>query len=171
MPRTRCAWSSGEEGDGLASLEALAEQIKAGLSGDLDRGEAMLIAQATTLDALFHKLIRLAFKPDGANSHHLDMLLKLAMRAQSQSREAWKAVNSIQNPPQNNYVGQANIAHGPQQILNRPGPFAENEKSPNELLEQIDEERLDAGKTGAPGSVDSSLEAMETLDRPPNCRR
>jgi mRNA interferase RelE/StbE len=44
--------------------------------------------------------------------------LRLALRAQSQSRATWEALIAIKNPPPVGYLRQTNIAHGPQQVNN-----------------------------------------------------
>lgn len=92
-------------------IESLQEQIRVTKTGDLGRGEAMLTAQAHTLDAIFNNLARRAINTEYMQS--LDTYLKLALRAQSQCRSTWEAISAIQNPPVAGYVGQANIAHGP----------------------------------------------------------
>ena len=97
-------------------IDSLKEQTRACSEGDLKRPEAMLTAQAHTLDAIFNKLALLAI-----NAEYIDELeryLKLALRAQSQCRATWEALATIKNPPVMGYVRQANVAHGPQQVNN-----------------------------------------------------
>ena len=76
----------------------------------------MLVAQAHTLDALFNSLTRRAINSGYMNN--LDRYLKLALRAQSQCRSTWEILMRLKNPPIAGYVGQANIAHGPQLVNN-----------------------------------------------------
>ena len=97
-------------------INSLTEQTRACSEGDLKRPEAMLTAQAHTLDAIFNTLARRAI-----NTKYVDKLehyLKLALRAQSQCRATWEALATIKNPPVMSYVRQANVAHGPQQVNN-----------------------------------------------------
>jgi len=101
-----------------ALTQALSEQTKATNGGDSARAKAMLTTQAHTLDALFHSLARRAGQNMGEYLGAANIYMKLALRAQSQCRATWEAVSAIQNPPVANYVGQANIAHGHQQVNN-----------------------------------------------------
>ena len=97
-------------------IDSLTEQTRACSEGDLKRPEAMLTAQAHTLDAIFNNLAQRAI-----NAKYMDELepyLKLALRAQSQCRATWEALATIKNPPVMSYVRQANVAHGPQQVNN-----------------------------------------------------
>jgi hypothetical protein len=128
-------------------IDSLSEQIALSRDGDMQRAEAMLIAQAHTLDAIFNDLARRAIRAEFMKN--LDCYLKLALRAQSQCRATWEALLAIKNPPMMGYVRQANITHGPQQINNQStdqngAPRARKKKNlQNELLENNDGERLD----------------------------
>ncbi len=159
------------EQDLTGLIEALSEQTKAANDGDLGRAEAMLATQAHTLDALFHTLVQRAMLNMGEYMGAAETYMKLALRSQSQCRSTWEALSAIQNPPMVGYVGQANIAHGHQQVnnsdaKNSSSPARENENSPNELLEQKHgSEWLDAGAAGEAGGADSKLEALDALDR------
>ena len=97
-------------------VESLKEETRACSEGDLKRPEAMLTAQAHTLDAIFNKLALLAI-----NAKYMDQMelyLKVALRAQSQCRATLQALAKIKNPPVMGYVRQANVSHGPQQVNN-----------------------------------------------------
>ena len=65
-------------------INALAEQTEASNDGDIGRAEAMMTAQAHTLDAIFNNLARRAINAEYMNN--LDAYLKFALRAQSQCR-------------------------------------------------------------------------------------
>lgn len=131
-----------------AVVRELERQVAAVRSGDLSRGEAMLVAQAHALDELFSSLAR-----RGEACSYLDgkeTYLRLAFKAQSQCRTTWQAVADIKHPRQVAYVQQANIANGPQQVnigtarRQYASARAENpKKSTNELLpsQSIPEER------------------------------
>lgn len=97
-------------------IDSLTEQTRGSSDGDLKRAEAMLTAQAHTLDAISNNLARRAINAEYMDN--LDRYLKLALRAQSQCRATWEALATIKNPPIMGYVRQANIAHGPQQVNN-----------------------------------------------------
>lgn len=145
---------------GLPDLvRALSEQLEVAKQGELDRGEAMLVAQAHTLDAIFNQLARRAANSDYLE--HLETYLRLGLRAQAQSRQTWEAVSIIKHPPMANYVGQANIANGPQQVNYGDSGTTEAEKLPYELLEEQHAcEWLDRGTSSTAGGTDSELEAV-----------
>ena len=64
--------------DLMALVDALSEQTSAASEGDLKRAEAMLTAQAHTLDAIFNNLARRAINAEYMDN--LDRYLKLALR-------------------------------------------------------------------------------------------
>lgn len=152
-------------------VDSLAEQTKAANDGNLDRGEAMLAAQAHTLDAIFNALAQRAALNVGEYMQACEIYLKLALRAQSQCRATWEALAAIKNPPMMGYVRQANIAHGHQQVNNGINPSKktsrarENENLQNKLLEENHGERLDTGTTGTTGRADPEMAALGEVDR------
>lgn len=97
--------------------------------------KAMLTAQANTLAALFDHLAAQASA--APNMQQTDGLLRLALKVQGQCVQTLRVLNEIDNPRQVAFVQQANIAHGPQQIINgsRSPVTAENEPQANKLLE------------------------------------
>ncbi len=154
----------------LAGLvDSLMEQVEESQSGNTGRAEEMLTAQAHTLDAIFNNLAQRAINMQYVD--HMDRYLKLALRAQSQCRATWEALSTIQNPPVAGYVGQANIAHGPQQVNNaaiateEPSGAREKHKRKNKLLEEGHGERLDSGAACTTGRADSAVAAMGGIDR------
>ena len=146
--------------------DVLGDQIKSTQKGDLGRGEAMLTAQAHTLDAIFNNLARRAVNTDYINQ--MEAYLKLALKAQSQCRTTWEAISAMKNPPMIGYARQANIAHGPQQVNNGTAPARENEMAQNKLLEDNDGERLDTGAAGTAGRTDPDLAPLGAVDRTEN---
>jgi O6-methylguanine-DNA--protein-cysteine methyltransferase len=153
---------------GLA--KELASQVKAAKAGGPTRAEAMLAAQAHTLDAIFNHLAIKANNTALLNS--FDRYLKLALRAQSRCRATWDTVATIKNPPMVGYVKQANFAQGPQQVNNATAsanvgsPAPRNEKSQNELLEAKQGERLDFSAKSQASGTHSAVAAVGALDRP-----
>ena len=153
-------------------IDALTVQTKAASGGDLERGEAMLATQAHTLDAIFNNLARRAINAEYMN--HLDLYLKLALRAQSQCRATWETLSAMKNPPMVGYARQANIAHGPQQVNNATSTTdatsraRETVEVQNKLLEEGDEQRLDIGAESAAGRVDPAMASLGEVDRPKN---
>ena len=102
--------------DLMALIDVLGEQTSAVAKGDLKRGEAMLTAQAHTLDAIFSNRVRRAINAECLDS--FDHYLKLALRVQSQCRATWETLATIKNSPVMGFVHRANIAQGPQQVNN-----------------------------------------------------
>jgi hypothetical protein len=159
----------GDEVPTMAVVQELAKQIEAIRGGSMARGEAMLVAQAHTLDAIFNRLALSAAKVSMTN--HYEMFMKLALRAQNQARMTWETLATIKNPPQVSIVRQTNIAAGPQQVNNgTAGQPGEIGYRPNELLEVTHGERLDPGAAGAAGSPDTRLEAVGASHRPKDTR-
>ena len=151
--------------DLMAMIDSLTEQTQAVIGDDLGRGEAMLTAQAHTLDAIYNNLARRAITADYMSL--LETYLKLALRAQSQCRATWEALATIKNPPMMGYVKQANIAHGHQQVNNAASKdlaHAENENPQNKQLEENSGERLDPGATSTAGGVDPAMATVGEID-------
>lgn len=147
-----------------ALVDVLREQVRRVTDMDLDRGEAMLAAQAHTLDAIYNKLLSKALIQEQAQ--YIEMFFKLALRAQSQCRATWEAISAIQNPPIAGYVKQANIAHN-QQVNNGPVPARteETRNSPSKLLEQTTHEPDQWMDRGAPRAATNGHSAVETVDK------
>jgi len=112
------------------------EQVKA---GDLSHCENMLVGQAQALQSIFVSLARRAVNQDYLKQY--ETYLRLALKAQNQSRMTLETLATLKNPPVV-FAKQANIAHGHQQVNNG---VSQNEphdahagktiNQPNELLE------------------------------------
>jgi hypothetical protein len=132
----------------IAELQSHASDATA---GKLERSEATMTAHIHTLDALFNKLVLQSLinanagYPDAAETY-----MRLAFKAQSQCRSTVETLAEMKNPAPVAFVRQANIANGPQQVVNngvaipnQPTRAGENEISPNKLLEDQHGEQLD----------------------------
>ena len=98
-------------------LAKLYDTVRRVQEGDLGEPEALLTAQAVTLNAIFTDLALKA-----ANTEYLDKFdryLRLALKAQGQCRATIETLAETKNPP-TLFARQANIAHGPQQVNNNP---------------------------------------------------
>jgi hypothetical protein len=157
--------------DLMQCVRALTEQTRKVQGGDLAVLEAMLAAQAVTLNAMFTQLALEASKMNIVD--HIDRFTRLAFKAQSQCRATVETLALIKNPPIV-IAQQANVAHGPQQVnnavigqpdRNTPLVRARNSSSDqNELLEaQI--ERLDFGATGSTVERHQALAPVGLLNR------
>ena len=157
-------------------IDELQEQIKLVSEGKMDRMEALLTAQAHTLNALFNRLVchgiaNLAEYPDA-----MDRYMRLAFKAQAQARATVETLHEMKHPKPVSFVQQANIAHGPQQVNNATVPRAsaharEIENKPNELLEQTHGERLDPSSAGTPAPADTRMETVGAVHGTQNKRR
>jgi hypothetical protein len=150
-------------------IDALTVQTEAATGGDLGRGEAMLAVQAHILDAVFNSLARRAINAE--HMDNFDRYLKLALRAQSQCRATWETLATMKNPPMMGYVGQANIAHGNQQVNNAsatvggPSRARENGNLESKLLEENEVEWLDIEEAGTVGQADPQMAPLGKVKR------
>jgi len=149
-------------GLGLSELvEALEGTSGAIKKGDLDQLEETLVAQATVLDAIFSQLAQRAIKNLGHYVNTAEIYMKLALRAQSQSRATIESLVSMKRPPE--LIKQTNIAHGHQQVNNYP------EKPQSKLSsEEKDDEWLDPGTSQEAVRGDSPLETVGKQHRTAN---
>jgi hypothetical protein len=144
-------------------VEELAAQCAEVSKGNLQRPEALLMAQSTTLDAIFQDLTQQAYK----HLNQLDVaerLLRLAFRAQSQSRATVETLGTMKNPSMV-FARQANLTTGPQQVNNgiALAPARETIRR-NELLEQADDQRLELSTSSHTGHGNSGLAALAKID-------
>jgi hypothetical protein len=156
----------------MGLVDELSAQCAEVSKGNLGRPEAMLTAQARTLESLFQDLTNLAYN----NLNNFDVaerLFRLAFKAQGQSRAIIETLGTIKNPPMV-FAKQANVTTGPQQVNNghfatstRAGAGAREKDSivQNELLEQINGERLETGTASCTGRSDTELETVGALNR------
>ena len=157
-------------GNDVEVMDLMAELKKAGtevVAGDLSRVEKMLTNQAIVLDNMFNNLAQRASQQESLKG--IEVFLRLAMKAQAQSRATAEALAEIKNPAP--YIRQANIAQGHQQINNTyAGERARGEiveSAPNKLLEAENHgQRLDTRAQGATGRADQKLETVGAVQRP-----
>ena len=126
---------------------ALRDKITNIQNGDMKPIEAMLIGQAQALQTMFVSLGRQAASKTSLPQY--TAFMNLALKAQSQSRATIQALTELKYPKQTNFVKQANIANGHQQINNgqasneasmrAPAHAREIEHQPNELLTEANQ--------------------------------
>ena len=142
-----------------STMQVLEKTIQQIQSGDLSKIEEMYISQAAALEVMFTSLARRAKAQDKLLQYETHM--RLALKAQNQSRATLQALVQLKQPSQTTFVKQANIAQGHQQVNN----LAEKNITPqNELLKGSYAE-LDTGTTPTPTGIDTTLEALETINR------
>jgi hypothetical protein len=149
-------------------LATLRDQAAAVQSGDLTHAEAMLINQASSLQALFARLTERAMEQ--TQMPHLEGFMRIALRAQSQCRATLETLAAIKNPPIV-YARQANVTTGPQQINNSmaaPTRAREIETVQTQLSGGINELLSDTGTSGNASRVNPALETLGKIDRAEN---
>ena len=156
------------EADLQELVNDLGEQTKNVQAGDMRPVEGMLYRQAKTLETMFTSLARRAANNDGLKQFQVN--LTLALKAQAQCRATLEALAEIKNPRPVQFVKQANMTTGPQQVNNgyagTPSHSgiqsgAGNSRSePNKLLEADHGQRLDTRAQGTAGRVNQTVEAV-----------
>lgn len=158
------------EVDLTASVKVLRDRIDRVHGGDLYDVEAMLMAQAGTLNVMFCELARRAALNMTQEPEIAERYFRLAFKAQNQGRATLETVAVVKSPP-TVFARQANITNGPQQVNNtlaEAGSRAEiRESAPNELLEGY-VERVDTGTAGTPVARHQAVAALATVHRTPN---
>lgn len=152
-------------------MGALADQLEA-WDGSMKEPEAMLYSQAHACQAIFANLARTAAVQ--TNHAHWESTLRMALKAQNQSRMTLETLALLKNPPV--FARQANINNGgQQQVVNGPVTTdlsragAANQTSvQTKQLEASDGERLDFGAPRKAGRADPHLAAVGAIDRSTN---
>ncbi len=150
----------------MASLLSERKKIK---QGSLESAENMLMMQAHTLNIMFNSLANQAMLNNECVPL-FEMFMRLAFKAQTQSRATLETLGKIKNPPQVAFVKQANIGHN-QQVNNgtEPTPRTEEIKNQqNQLLEEQHGERLDIRTQGQTINANKELEAVGKVYRAKN---
>lgn len=151
-----------EEMDVPCLIETLKKQGHEVQRGDLAQAEAMLINQASALQALFVRLSERAIEQ--RHMPNLEGFMRLALRSQAQCRATLETLSTIKNPPAV-YARQANVTTGPQQINNGlPSQAREIENERNQLSGNLDELRANTRASNYAIRDDSPLEALGEVD-------
>lgn len=99
------------------AFHALRDRADTMNRGDLSAAEAMLVAQASSLNAIFAEMARRAAANMGEYMNATETYLRLGLKAQAQCRATLETLATIKAGPVV-IARQANIAHGPQQVNN-----------------------------------------------------
>lgn len=146
-----------------ALMSELNTQVSLVKEGNLGRAEAMLVAQAHTLDALFAELIARARLNMGEYMDAAYKYTQLAFKAQSQCRTTLETLAEIKNPRPLAFIRQQNVGENVQVNNGPPSTRAgENSKVTNELLEDKsnDQQWLEPGAPEAAIRGDQDMEAL-----------
>jgi hypothetical protein len=147
-------------------LAALNRSLDAFEREGTQSAEIMLVAQAHALQAMFVNLARRAARQEQIG--YVEVLTRLALKAQSQCRATIETLSLVRNPPSVSFVRQANIGSAVQVNNATPAPapqpahalMDEPMAPPAHLLEEKHAERLD---TRAPGSTGAAHPAVAPL--------
>ena len=159
-----------DEIDVPSLIEVLRNQSMAANNNDLSQAEGMLTNQAVSLQGLFVRMIEKAFQQN--HPPHFEVLMKLALKAQSQSRATIETLSAIKNPP-TVFAQQANIAHGHQQVNNdnlSASHARENQKQQNELLRDSNE-AVDSRRATTAIATNQELATLGAINRCNNLTR
>ena len=136
--------------------------------GDMSSVEAMLFGQAKVLETMFTSLARRAANNDGLKQFQVN--LTLALKAQAQCRSTLEALAEIKNPRPVQFVKQANMTTGPQQVNNAYAGTPSHsgiqsgagniQSEQNKLLEADHGNYLDTRAQGTAGRVNQTVEAV-----------
>ena len=138
--------------DLTATVEALEASVAAVQRGELGDAEALLMAQAVTLNTIFARCAVPASRNlEGRYLDGTERYLRLAFRAQSQCRTTIETLAVLKNPT-TIFARQANIAQGPQQVnntqVNTAAAGARSPRSRSDLTTPADVSRARAEKSG-----------------------
>lgn len=153
-------------------VNVLRKRADATHAGDLKHAEAVLTAQAATLDAIFNEMARRAALNMGEYMDATERYMRLALKAQSQCRTTLETLAALKNPPVV-FARQANIAHGPQQVNNGQAIGSdntralENQTGQNEVLEGLayGGAEMDTRATTAAAGGNPEVEALAASHR------
>ncbi len=178
QPEVRAAATIQEfDGDSLNVnylVNELREQVAEVQAGNMKRPEAMLVAQAHTLDALFSNLSRRSHANSNAGyTDSAERYLRLALRAQAQAVRTIEALGELKNPRAVAFVRQANISHGPQQVNNgmpagQPSAHGNDSIQSNELSGAGHGLLPDTRASQVESRVDTPVEALAEINRAAN---
>ncbi len=144
---------------GIELAEELTAQIEKVGAGDLQRVEAMLLAQAHVLQTIF--LDRAHHMRRAKYLNQMQAHGQLALKAQNQCRATLAALADIKNPARAMFI--KNTATNQQVNLGAP-PQKNSADSANKLLEVKAHERLDTRAPSEAVPVNSPLEAVAAFD-------
>ena len=123
----------------VARLYGAAERVH---RGDLQEAEALLTAQAVTLNTMFTHLAILSAESKYVD--HFNRCLRLAFKAQAQCRATLETLAEIKTP-RTVFAQQANVAHGPQQVNNAARPPGQGDRPARAATRTIRSKRTTGG--------------------------
>jgi hypothetical protein len=163
------------QGDSLninSLVDELRQQVSEVQAGSLKRPEAMLTAQAHTLDALFSNLARRSH--GNSNAGYLDAAeryMRLALKAQAQAVRTIEALGELKNPRPVTFVRQANLATNQQVNNGMPSQAGETQKAAEQTISGGSYELLENTRASSiEGATYPPVATLEALNRAEVCR-
>lgn len=134
------------------------------IDGNTREIEMMLMTQAQTLNALFHRILAQIANIQMVNQ--FNAFADISLRAQNQSRKTLAVLAELKNPRRATFIKQQNNAVN-QQVNNTPIPedFKNTEKLANELVSEVAHEKMDIRGTINPIQGNAPTEALASLYR------
>jgi len=145
----------------------LNDQVSQVKWGNLQGAEALLISQALTLNSIFAEMARRAALNMNQNVEATEAYMRMALKAQNQSRSTLETLSNIKSPPLV-IAKQANISTGSQQVNNVMQVDLQNQKNsikPTQLKEVNNELCQDARTPCIESSPNQTLEALGEINR------
>lgn len=145
------------------------EQAGAIAAGDLSQLEAMLLSQATALQAMFTSLALRAKLQDRFDA--IQTMTVLALKCAAGSRQSITALAELRMPKTVMFAKQANVTSGPQQVNNGvaapalPARAEEIQNRPSELSGASHELLQDTRASCTAGGDDPHLAAVGAINR------
>ncbi len=155
----------GDDFDFQANMKVLERATKQIKSGDLSKIEEMYISQAMALEVMFASLARRAKVQDKLLQYETHM--RLALKAQNQCRATLQALVQLKQPVNTQFIKQANIAQGHQQVNN----LAEKNITPQNELLKDEYAKLDSRAATKTKRANTELEALDKINRRQNTGR
>jgi hypothetical protein len=155
----------GDDFDFQANMKVLERATKQIKLGDLSKIEEMYISQAMALEVMFASLARRAKAQDKLLQYETHM--RLALKAQNQSRATLQALVQLKQPANTQFIKQANIAQGHQQVNN----LSEKNISPQNKLLEGETYDLDSRPQTTAARINSNMEAVGEVHRGKDSRR
>jgi hypothetical protein len=159
--------------------EEFHKRVKDVCEGDMTTPEALLTAQAMSLNSIYNQCASLAGENIKERLPQAEVLLRMALKAQAQCTQTLRVLGELKNPKAVAFIKQQNNSGGgPQQVNNgpvtqgaAPARAHESEDTPTTTNELLTDERdsqnaatLDAGATCRAGRENQTLETVGTVN-------
>jgi len=157
------------------------DAVQGVVNGDMTTPEALLMAQAMSLNAIYNQCASWAGENMGKKLPQAEVLMRMALKAQAQCAQTLRVLGELKAPKSVSFIKQQNNAHqqqvnngtaGANGVSNAVAPArteTEVAGTSNELLtherEAQDAATLDTGATSRAGRSDQTLEAVEAVQR------